>query len=92
VDRGAAGFDETKFEWDSAQCHAYPLVLPIAFGVEGAALCVIHAPPTGGLLALTITAAVCGTAGFGRGAYKVIDDYDGWVEKCLGEEGYWIRR
>lgn len=91
VDRGVVGFDETKFERDSALCHAYPLVVPIAFGVGGVALCVIHVPPTG-LLALTIEAAVCGTAGFGLGAYTVIDDYDGWVEKCLREEGYQIRR
>ena len=85
------GFDEKKFERDSAECNVYPLVLPIAFGVGGAALCVIHVPPPG-LLALTIETAVCGTAGFGLGAYTVIDDYDGWVEKCLKEEGYQIRR
>ena len=91
VDRSVVGFDETRFERDSAECHAYPFIVPIAFGVGGVALCVIHVPPTG-LLALTIVAAVCGIAGFGLGAYTVIDDYDGLVEKCLREEGYQIRR
>ena len=91
VDRGVVGFDETKFERDTVLCHAYPLVVPIAFGVGGAALCVIHVPPPG-LLALTIETAICGTAGFSLGAYTVIDDYDGWVEKCLRAEGYQLKR
>ena len=91
VDRSVVGFDEAKFERDSAVCHVFPLAVPIAFGMGGAALCVIHVPPSE-LLALTIQAAVCGTAGFGLGAYTLIDDYDGWVEKCLREEGYQISR
>jgi hypothetical protein len=91
VDRSVVGFDETKFGLDTALCHAYPLATPIAFGVGGVALCVVHAPPSG-LFELTVEAAICGTAGFGLGAYTVIDDYDGLVDKCLRDEGYQVRR
>jgi hypothetical protein len=89
VDRSVVGFDDIKFELKSAACHVYPLVVPIASGVGGVALCLIHFPPIDPV-ELTIEAAVCGTTGFGLGAYTVIDDYDGMVEKCLREEGYSI--
>jgi hypothetical protein len=91
VDRNVAGFNETKYELDSAACHTYPLAVPIAFSVGGVALCLIHVPPIDPI-ELTVEVAVCGTAGFGVGAYTMIDEYDELVEKCLEEEGYIIRR
>jgi hypothetical protein len=91
VDRKVTGFNETKYELDLVACHTYPLAVPIAFGVGGATLCLIHVPPIDPIQ-LTIEVAVCGTAGFGVGAYTMIDEYDGLVEKCLEGGGYNIRR
>ena len=90
VDRSLAGFDEGQFKRDTAECHVYPVGLPVAFSVAGAVLCIINVPPPS-LEVLIGEAAVCGAAGFAFGTYVVIDDFEGTVKKCLGDKGYQVR-